>query len=196
MFHEIPQAVSDRMKYLELVDARDRKDGTPREKRLRQVPPEMGKFIAVLAMGAPEGALVEIGTSAGYSALWLALACRHLGRKLVTFEVCDEKLNIACETFQSAGVQDVVDLVKGDACRHLDSIGDIAFCFLDAEKEVYLDCYEALIPRMVRGAILVADNAVSHGYLLQDVLQRALDDRRVDALIVPIGNGALLCRKV
>lgn len=196
MFHDIPRTVRERMKYLEDMDARDRKDGTPREKRLRQIPPEMGKFIALLAGGAPEGAMIEIGTSAGYSALWLALACGTLGRRLVTFEASDEKLNLARETFQSAGVQDVVDLVKGDARRHLDSIEDIAFCFLDAEKEFYLDCYEALIARMVRGAILVADNAVSHGYFLQDVLERALDDWRVDALIVPIGNGALLCRKV
>jgi predicted O-methyltransferase YrrM len=150
----------------------------------------------MLAGGAPEGAMIEIGASAGYSALWLALACGDLGRKLVTFEVCDEKLKLARETFQSAGVQDVVDLVEGDARRRLDSIEDIAFCFLDAEKDVYLDCYEALIPRMVRGAVLVADNAVSHGHPLRDFLDRALSDRRVDALIVPIGNGALLCRKV
>ncbi|MFZ2447081.1 MAG: class I SAM-dependent methyltransferase [Syntrophobacteraceae bacterium] len=196
MFHEIPQTVRERMKYLEDLDAGDRKDGTPREKRLRQIPPEMGKFIAILAGGAPEGAMIEIGASAGYSALWLALACGNLGRKLVTFEVCDEKVKLARETFQSAGVQDVVDLVEGDARRRLDSIEDIAFCFLDAEKDIYLDCYEALIPRMVRGAIMVADNAVSHGHLLRDFLDRALGDRRVDALIVPIGNGALLCRKV
>lgn len=196
MFHEIPQAVYDRMKYLEHIDTRDRSEGTPRKKRLRQVPPAMGKFITLLVMGAPEGALIEIGTSAGYSALWLALACRDLGRKLVTFEVLDEKANLARETFQLAGVQDVVDLVKADARQHLDSFEDIAFCFLDAEKEVYLDCYEALIPRMVSGAILVADNVVSHGYFLQDFLQRAMGYRRVDALIVPIGNGALLCRRV
>lgn len=184
------------MKYLEHIDTRDRSEGTPREKRLRQVPPAMGKFITILVMGAPEGALIEIGTSAGYSALWLALACRDLGRKLFTFEVLDEKANLARETFQLAGVQDVVDLVKGDVRQHLDSFEDIAFCFLDAEKEVYLDCYEALIPRMVPGAILVADNVMSHGYFLQDFLQRAMGDRRVDALIVPIGNGALLCRRV
>jgi caffeoyl-CoA O-methyltransferase len=60
-------------------------------------------------MGVPEGALIEIGTSAGYSTLWLALACRYLGRKLVTFEVLDEKANLALETFKLAGVQDVVD---------------------------------------------------------------------------------------
>jgi predicted O-methyltransferase YrrM len=184
------------MKYLEHMDALDRNGRTPREKRLRQIPPEMGKFIAILAMGAPEGALIEIGTSAGYSALWLTLACRYLGRKLVTFEVFDEKASLARETFQSAGVQDVVDLVTGDARQVLGSFEDIAFCFLDAAKEVYLDCYEALIPRMVRGALLVADNAVSHNSFLQDFLQRAMGDLLVDSLIVPIGNGALLCRRV
>ena len=72
------------MKCLEQMDARDRHGGTPREKRVRRVPPEMGKFIAILAMGVAEGALSEIG--AGCAALRLTLACRYLGRKLVAFE--------------------------------------------------------------------------------------------------------------
>ncbi len=195
MFHDIPHSVLERMKYLEKVDAGDRKDGTPREKRLRQIPPAMGKFIALLAMGAPEGALIEIGTSGGYSALWLALACRNLGRKLTTFEVDEEKLKLARETFRFSGLSNTVDLVSGDARRHIGSFENIAFCFLDSDKEVYLECYEALVPRMVQGAILIADNAVSHVDILQDFLKMVSDDRRVDALIVSIGNGALLCRK-
>ncbi|MHC1782243.1 MAG: hypothetical protein AB9891_05685 [Anaerolineaceae bacterium] len=77
MFHTIRQPILDRMKVLEEQDSRDRQDGTDRLKRLRQIPPETGKFLALLAAGAPEGEFVEIGTSAGYSALWIALACEQ-----------------------------------------------------------------------------------------------------------------------
>lgn len=72
----------------------------------------------------------------------------------------------------------------------------IAFCFLDAEKEVYGECYELVIPRLVAGGLLIADNAINHRETLQPMLERALADERVDALIVPIGKGELLCRKL
>ena len=91
--------------------------------------------------------------------------------------------------------QDVVELVSGDALKHLDSIDEISFCFLDAEKEIYGDCYEAVVPKLVPGGILVADNAINHREALQPMLDRALADDRVDAMIVPIGKGELLCRK-
>jgi predicted O-methyltransferase YrrM len=195
MFHDIPLAILHRMKHLEEIDARDRIDSTPRMERLRQIPPETGRFIALLAVSAPDGSYVEIGTSAGYSTLWLALACRESGRKLTTFEILDAKAKMAKETFRVSEVEDVVTLVHGDALNFLSQINAIAFCFLDAEKEAYADCYEAVVPNMVSGGLLVADNAINHRETLQPVIDRALSDERVDAMIVPIGKGELVCRK-
>lgn len=196
MFHEIPDAMARRMRALEAIDAKDREDGTPRMQRLRQVPRETGMFLALLAAGAPQGACIEIGASAGYSTLWLALACRHRRSRLKTFEVLAEKAALAAETFRLARVEDVVELIAGDAREHLGACKDIAFCFLDAEKEVYADCYEAVVPNLVPGGLLVADNAINHRETLQPMLDRALSDPRVDALIVPIGKGELVCRKL
>jgi predicted O-methyltransferase YrrM len=195
MFHEIPEAMLARMRELERIDAGDRIDGTPRMKRLRQIQPEVGRFIAILAAAAPDGRCLEVGTSAGFSTLWLALACRATGRKITTFEILPEKAALARETFDAAGVWDVVELVHGNALDYLPEVKDIAFCFLDAEKEIYGLCYDALVPRMVQGGLLVADNAIDHQETLQPMLERALADERVDALIVPIGNGELVCRK-
>jgi len=196
MFYNIPTAIIERMRYLEAIDAKDRQDGTERLQRLRQIPAETGKFIAMLLACAPEGDYIEIGTSAGYSTLWFALACRTLGRKITTFEVLEEKAKLAEETFRVAGVEDLVDLVRGDARKHLQNYNDISFCFLDAEKEDYADFYEMVIPKMVNGGILVADNVISHAETLKPTLDRALSDERVDALIVPIGKGELVCRKI
>ncbi|MBM3179836.1 MAG: O-methyltransferase [Chloroflexi bacterium] len=195
MFHSIPPAMLARMKYLETRDAQDRDDGTPRMQRLRQIPPETGKFLALLLANAPAGDIVEVGTSAGYSTLWLALAAQATGRRLTTFEVLPEKVELARETFRSAGVDHVVELIADDARKHIEKFDEIAFCFLDAEKEVYSEIYEMVIPRLVKGGLLVADNAINHREALQTMLERALSDERVDALIVPIGKGELVCRK-
>lgn len=196
MFHDIRTAILERMRYLETVDARDRKDGTPRLKRLRQIPPETGRFLALLLAGAPEGAVLEVGTSAGYSTLWLALACELLQRQIVTFEIRPDKVAMARETFRMAGVEHMVKLFEGDALDQLPLYDQIGFCFLDAEKDMYEACYEAIVPRLVPGGLLVADNAVNHQQALRPVIERALKDERVDAMVVPIGKGELVCRKV
>ncbi len=196
MFHTIRPAIADRMHTLELCDTQDRSDGMPRIQRLRQIPPEIGQFLAITAAGAPAGALIEVGTSAGYSTLWLALAAESLGRQITTFEVLPEKAVLARETFRLAGVESTVELVEGDARETIHRFDSIGFCFLDAEKEVYGDIYELVVPRLVPGGILVADNAINHRESLQPMLDRALSDERVDALILTIGKGELVCRKI
>ncbi len=198
MFHSIPEPIQARMHVLEATDSRDRGDGTPRMERLRQVPPETGRFLALLAASAPPGRVVEIGTSAGYSALWLSLACRATRRRLTTYELLPDKIALARETFAAAEVSDVVTLVAGDALLHegvgggLDPIG---FCFLDAEKEVYAEAYDLIVPQLAPGGLLVADNALSHADDLGPMIDRALRDPRVDTLVVPIGRGELVCRR-
>lgn len=196
MFHNIPKEFLDRMQHLESVDARDRRDGTPRSLRLRQISRETGRFIALLAATAPEGDCIEIGTSAGYSTLWLALARRAAERGVVTFEASAEKVGLARETFRLTGLEDVVRCIEGDAREYLTDYDRTSFCFLDAEKEVYLSCYETVIPRMLRGGLLVADNVISHREILEPFIERALRDERADALTVPIGSGLLVCRKL
>lgn len=196
MLYGMPELIKQRMRTLEAIDARDRQDGTPHLQRMRQIPPETGKFIALLAATAPEGKFIEIGTSAGYSTLWLSLAGRERGCKITTFEILEEKVRLAEVTFRLAGVEDTVELIAGDALDYLADIQNIAFCFLDAEKEIYGACYEAVVPNMVSGGLLVADNAISHGATVQPMIERSLADERVDALVVPIGKGELLCRKI
>jgi predicted O-methyltransferase YrrM len=195
MFEAISPAMLLRMHELEAIDLRDRTDGTPHSKRLRQIPHEVGKFIALLAASSPAGPIIEIGTSAGYSTLWLALAARATSRKVTTFEVDPGKVEFARATFAAAGVTDLIDLVHGDALTHLSQYNGISFCFLDAEKDLYDPCYELAVRRMVPGGILVADNAISHQAELRPMLDRALRDERVDAVLVPIGTGDLVCRK-
>lgn len=196
MFHNIPESILKRMRELEARDALDSEEGIPRSQRLLQIPPVTGKFLALLCASAPEGGVLEVGTSGGYSSLWLSLACRVRGDHLTTFEILEEKVNRAYETFEAAEVSGQIQLIHGDAREVITGYKDVAFCFLDAEKDTYLDIYEKVVPNLVIGGILAADNAINNADKLADFLAQAENDLRVDALVVPIGKGILVCRKI
>jgi predicted O-methyltransferase YrrM len=195
MFQNISPEMLARMSWLEKEDQKDRLDGTPRTKRLRQIPPETGRLLAILAANTPDGEIVEIGTSGGYSALWLILACKESGRVVTTFENLEHKARLARETFHVAGVTDQVNLIHGDGLKHLADRDAIAFCFLDAEKELYRDFYEIIVPKLVPGGILVADNVISHAEILETFVDMAIKDARMDGVVVPIGKGLFVCRR-
>ena len=195
LFSDIPKPILDRMQVLEERDRRDRKDDTPNLKRLRQVPPETGMLLALLAASAPKGPVLEIGTSAGYSALWLSLAAKQRGDKLVTFELLPEKAELARETFDKTQTWDQVDLIHGDARGHLEDYEEIAFCFLDCEKEMYGELYPGIVSRLIPGGILVSDNVISHKKDLAAFVEKARKDKSVDSAVLPVGLGLLICVK-
>ncbi|MFN2111109.1 MAG: O-methyltransferase, partial [Anaerolineae bacterium] len=128
--------------------------------------------------------------------MWLSLACRERACGITTFEVLDNKAALARETFTRSGIEDVVTFVHGDARDYLAEMRDIAFCFLDADKDIYQSCYDLVIPNLVSGGLLLVDNVISHATFLERFVQYAADDERIDAVVVPIGKGLLLCRKI
>ncbi|MFL7869215.1 MAG: O-methyltransferase [Anaerolineales bacterium] len=196
MFHNIPEPILKRMRELEAQDAVDREDGTPRLQRLRQIPPVTGKFLALLCASAPKGGVLEVGTSGGYSSLWLSLACKERGDHLTTFEILEEKVNRAHDTFVAAQVSGEIQLIHGDARDVISGYTDIAFCFLDAERDIYIDVYEKMRNNIVPGGIIAVDNVISHADELADFVSFVENDSRVDAMVVPIGKGILVCRKI
>jgi predicted O-methyltransferase YrrM len=188
--------MQERMRELEQMDSTQRRNEMDHFERLRQVPSQTGRFLALVAASAPAGSFIEIGTSGGYSGLWISLACRELGRTLTTFELAPPKVKTATETFRKAGVDDIVTMVPGDAREHLPGQSDVAFCFLDIEKDMYEECYEAVVPNMVSGGLLVADNVISHAGDLSGFLDHAENDERMGSMVVPVGSGVLLARRV
>ncbi len=195
LYGTITPPMRQRMAELEARDGRDRLDGTPKMARLRQVSPKTGRLLSILAANSPPGAILEIGTSAGYSTLWLALAARQTVRKVTTFELLPEKVALARETFRIADIEPVVQLVEGDVLETLPAYDDVAFCFLDTEKDLYPECARLVIPRLVPGGLFVVDNVISHQEELQPWLDSMFADMRLDCAVLPVGQGLLLARK-
>lgn len=192
----IPERVETVMRRLEQQDARDRTDGSPRELRLRQIPRQVGEFLRTLAIATDAQRIVEIGTSGGYSTLWLALAAHQTGGRVTTFEVDAAKVDIARRSFADAGLADAIELRPVDARGGLGpEPRTVDLVFLDADKDVYEPLLEPVVDVLRPGGLLVADNLTSHADELAAFRERALRHRELTGLVVPIGRGELVAVK-
>jgi caffeoyl-CoA O-methyltransferase len=123
------------------------------------VPVEDGKALRILAESTGARNVVEIGTSTGYSGLWLCLALQATGGHLTTFEIDHDRATQARQHFKEAGVEDLVTVIEGDA--HLEVtklIGPIDLAFIDADKGGYVDYLGKLLPRIRPRGLLLAHN--------------------------------------
>lgn len=185
------------MSRLERQDADERARGTSRDVRLRQIGPEVGRFLHTLVLARRPHTVVEVGTSGGYSTIWLATAARHAGAAVTTLELDPVKVEAATANLRDAGVDDVATIVAGDAFAWLRARQEpVDFVFLDAEKEDYVAYFDLIVPLLPPGGVLVADNVLSHARELAAFQERAIRDARLSAVVVPIGRGELLAAKI
>ena len=188
MFHDISADMQQVMRELEEQVARD-------QRSLRSVTADVGRCLSLLAMSAPRGAFLELGSSGGYSALWLSLAARARGATLTTVDLDEKKIARARENISRAGAGASVQVVHGDASDYATRFEEIAFCFSDIEPpELNAEIYEKVVPRLVPGGWLVIDNVTSPR-IQTDLLNRARTDTRVDCVLLPFPKGDLICRK-
>ena len=188
MFHDISANMHQVMRELEEQTARD-------QVALRSVTEDVGRFLAILAMSAPQGAFLELGSSCGYSSLWLSLAARARGVTLTTVELNEKKVALVRENMSRAGAAGSVEAVHGDALDYATRVEHIAFCFSDLQPpELNAKTYEKVVPRLVPGGLLVIDNVTSPR-LQTELLNRAENDPRVDTVLLPFPKGDLICRK-
>lgn len=185
------------MSALEARDAADRIDGTPQEQRLRAIRPEVGQMLVTLIVATGARTIVEVGTSSGYSTLYLASGARQTGGRVVTYEVDPAKVELAGRSFADAGVDDVVELRHADGVAGLGSFaGQADLVFVDAEKGDYLGALGPAIEALRQGGLLVADNLISHEADLAGFREAALADPRLVGLVVPIGRGELVAARL
>jgi predicted O-methyltransferase YrrM len=189
----IEPAAQNVLARLEQRDSLERETGVSRGQRLRQVTPDVGRFLHTLVLAAKPRSVLELGTSGGYSTIWLATAARRAGGHVTTLELDPVKVRLATENLREAGVSSNVNLLHRDGLSYLRDLREaLDFVFLDAEKEDYLEYYELIVPLLTPGGVLVADNLVSHEADLAAFRERARSVVRVSAVVVPLGRGELL----
>ena len=109
--------------------------------------------------------VVEVGTSNGYSGIWLGKALKETGGKLTTIEFWEKRFSIARENFNKCGVGEIIEIVQGSACdvlRDLPEDFKIDFAFIDANKKEYIDYFNLIHPHLNVGGYIACDNVLSH----------------------------------
>lgn len=175
-----------------------------------QIGPEQGIFMTLLTQVAGARRAVEVGTFTGYSSICVARGLAP-GGTMLCCDVSEEWTSLARQYWQRAGLADRIELRLGPAVATLESLPEepsFDLAFVDADKPSYPRYWELLVPRLVPGGLLLADNTLSHGRVVNQAEQGkevrgirafndlARSDPRVELVLLPIGDGLTLARKL
>lgn len=167
-----------------------------RQQKMLNITPDTGPFLSLLLQNCKARKVLEVGTSNGYSTLWIADALRQSEGLVVTIEIQDHKFAKAKENFRISGLDDRIQQVLGDAGEYLKKSPKNNFdaVFLDSDREQYADWWTDLMSVLKPGGLLIVDNATSHAHELEEFLCLVQKSQFTHSL-VPIGNGELLVLK-
>ncbi len=175
-----------------------------------QIGPDQGAFMTLLARLAGAAAAVEVGTFTGYSSICIARGLADGGR-LLCCDISEEWTSVAREYWMRAGVADRIELRLGPAAQTLRSLPEgtsFDYAFIDADKTGYVEYWDLIVPMIRPGGLILVDNTLSHGRVVDLRLQdnsvqgirrfngHARADQRVELVLLPIGDGLTLARKL
>lgn len=176
---------------------------------MMQIAPEQGEFLTVLTRLVGARRAIEVGTFTGYSALCIARGLPADGH-LLCCDVSEEWTSIGQRYWEKAGVADRIELVIAPAIETLRALPEtptVDLAFIDADKPGYPDYYEALLARLRPGGVILIDNVLWHGAVVdpEDQSEQTLAirsfndllaaDERVDRVMLPIADGLTIARK-
>ena len=169
-----------------------------RDERLLWVGRAGAQLLHTLAVGAGAQRILELGTSYGYSTLWLAEAARRAGGRVVSLDIAPQKQAYAKAMLAKAGLDGFVAFETGDALEIIPRLaGPFDFVFLDIWKELYVPSIGLLAPKLAPGGYLIADNMIEPAYWRDDILKyrravRALPG--MSSVLVSVGSGLEISR--
>jgi predicted O-methyltransferase YrrM len=166
---------------------------------LLSVGPATGQLINLLAKETKAQTILEVGSSYGYSTVWLAEAARVTGGKVISLEIHPEKQKQARASIKEAGLDQFLDFRLGDARDLLAKLDDSAdFVLLDLWKDLYIPCFDLFYPKLRCGALVIADNMIQPESSRKDAEAyrrhvRARSD--MESVMLPVGSGIELSRR-
>jgi caffeoyl-CoA O-methyltransferase len=175
---------------LEAEDASERERGLPASERSRQVARTTGQLLFSLAAPINDCGVLELGGSRGYSTIWLAAGVRHFSGRVVSIEHDPAKADAWRRNIADAGLEEWAELEAGDAFEVLPRIQDVFdVVFIDAEKEDYERLFELARDKVEPGALIVADNVLSHAEVLGEYSKARQADPTLVSTTVPLDRG-------
>ena len=167
-----------------------------RSQKMLNITHDTGMFLALLLKATRCQRVLEIGTSNGYSTLWLADAVGSAG-SVTTIEQATHKVAMAERNFARAGLASRIRQITGEAGEFLASAGDATydFIFLDSDREQYVGWWSSLQRILAPGHLIVVDNAISHAHQMADFTHQVEASPGYMSSLSPIGNGELVILK-
>ncbi|MBL0635411.1 O-methyltransferase [Aeromonas dhakensis] len=174
----------------------ERHDGAQhsRGSKMLNITRDTGELLAVLVQTRGAQAVLEIGTSNGYSTLWLAEAVKRLGGRVTTIELDEGKRAMAAANFERAGLDAWIEQLAGDAGTLLPTLPRAAYqlIFLDSDRRHYQAWWPEIQRLLAPRGLLVVDNAVSHREELAEWMAEVAQDPAFATALVPVGKGEWL----
>jgi caffeoyl-CoA O-methyltransferase len=158
---------------------------------------EDGRFLRLLAVTRGAKRALEIGAASGYSAIWMGLAMRETGGKLVTIEYDKARAAAAAANIKKAGLSDVVQIISGDAFAEIPKVpGTFDFVFCDAWKRDYQKFFSMVFPRMDKGGLFLGHNVINKRDEMADFLETINTSQAVlTSIVAPSGEGVSITLK-
>lgn len=155
---------------------------------------DTGELLALLVQTRGAQAVLEIGTSNGYSTLWLAEAVKRLDGRVTTIELDESKRAMAALNFEHAGLEPWIDQLAGEAGSLLPSLPTAGYqlIFLDSDRQHYQGWWPEILRLLVPRGLLVVDNAISHESEMRDWMAQVRRDPDFLTSLVPVGKGEFL----
>jgi len=154
------------------------------------LPREAAEFLHALVLATGARRVVEIGTSYGYSGLWIAAALAETNGRLVTIDHSERKTELARDNFRQAGLDSSVEFRTGEAADLLSGVeGPIDLVLNDADKENCAVYVEMLLPKLSDRAVVLTDNTITHRTQLEEFVRWIRSHPRFASAGIPIGNG-------
>lgn len=176
------------------VEAPGGRDGG-QDQRMRAIGPQTGRFINLLARSLKTPTILEIGTSFGYSGIWLAEAARASGGRVISMELHAYKSAYAKDMAEKAGLADVIDFRIGDAVEMIAALETkVDFILLDLWKDLYIPCLEAFYDKLNDGAIIVADNMLGPDPNVKEYGLAVRAKPEMSSVLLPVGQGLEVSR--
>ena len=168
-----------------------------RGRKMLNLEPDTAQLLSMLVQNGQRTRLLEVGTSNGYSTIWLAWAAQQTGGHLISIERNADKQALAAANLQRVNLSEMVTLRLGDATEVLKELsGPFDFVFLDADRDQYPAQLPLIVARLTPNALLLADNVHSHPQEIAPYLEAISAQRAFEHVVVGVGKGLSMALKM